>query len=69
MAAAPAREQLYFPPPVDSDYYKFLDVLEAKERTIAQHVREVAEAEVALIIEDYWLRDEFPMRSYESCRH
>jgi len=60
MAAAPARKQAYSPPPVDSDYYKILDVLDAKERTIAQHVREFAEAEVAPIIEDYWLRDEFP---------
>jgi len=60
MAAAPARKQLYSPPPVDSDYYKILDVLDEKERTIAQQVREFAEAEVAPIIEDYWLRDEFP---------
>jgi glutaryl-CoA dehydrogenase len=59
-AAAPARKQAYSPPPVDSDYYKILDVLDAKERTIAQHVREFAEAEIAPIIEDYWLRDEFP---------
>jgi alkylation response protein AidB-like acyl-CoA dehydrogenase len=51
---------LYSPPPVDSDYYKILDVLDAKERTIAQRVREFAEAEVAPIIEDDWLRDEFP---------
>jgi len=59
-AAPPARKQAYSPPPVASDCYKILDVLDAKERTIAQHVREFAEAEIAPIIEDYWLRDEFP---------
>jgi glutaryl-CoA dehydrogenase len=68
MPAASARKQAYSPPPVDSDYYKILDVLDAKERGVAQRVLTFAEAEIAPIIEDYWLRDEFPHESSVGCR-
>ena len=57
---APARKKAYSPPAVDSDYYKILDVLDPTERAIARRVRDFAEVEIAPIIEDYWLRDEFP---------
>ena len=60
ISGAPARKKAYSPPPVESDYYKILDVLEPTERAVAQRVRDFAEAEIAPIIEDYWLRDEFP---------
>jgi len=60
ISGAPARKKAYSPPPVESDYYKILDVLDPVERGVAQRVREFAEAEIAPIIEDYWLRDEFP---------
>jgi glutaryl-CoA dehydrogenase len=60
MVAAPARKKEYSPPPVDSDYYRILDVLDSQERAVAQRVRDFAETEIAPIIEDYWGRDEFP---------
>src|SRR5262249_41038044 len=59
-AGVSAHKKAYSPPPVDSDYYKILDVLEPAERTVAQRVRDFAEAKIAPIIEDYWMRDEFP---------
>ena len=36
-------------------------LLDAKERAVAQRVRDFMEAEVAPIIEDYWARDKFPL--------
>src|SRR5271165_5895174 len=47
-------------PPIDGDFYRIADLLDAKERVVAQRVRGFMEAEVAPIIEDYWARDKFP---------
>jgi glutaryl-CoA dehydrogenase len=47
-------------PPIDGDFYRIADLLDPKERVVAQRVREFMEAEVAPIIEDYWARDKFP---------
>jgi glutaryl-CoA dehydrogenase len=58
--AATARKSEYSPPPINGDYYYILDCLDAKERAVAQGLRDFAEKEVAPIITDYWARDEFP---------
>jgi len=50
----------YSPPPVDGDFYRITNVLDAKERVIVKRVRDFMESEVAPIIEDYWARDKFP---------
>jgi glutaryl-CoA dehydrogenase len=50
----------YAPPPVDGDFYRVTNVLDAKERVIVSRVRDFMESEVAPIIEDYWARDKFP---------
>jgi len=50
----------YVPPPVNGDFYRITAVLDDKERTVVEKVRAFMEAEVAPIIEDYWMRDEFP---------
>src|SRR5271167_828894 len=55
-----ARKTEYVAPPIDGDFYRIDDLLDAKERAVAQRVREFMEAEVAPIIEDYWVRDKFP---------
>jgi glutaryl-CoA dehydrogenase len=47
-------------PPIDGDFYRIDDLLDANERVVAQRVRDFMEAEVAPIIEDYWARDKFP---------
>jgi glutaryl-CoA dehydrogenase len=55
-----ARKAEYVAPPIDGDFYRIADLLDPKERVVAQRVREFMEAEVAPIIEDYWVRDKFP---------
>lgn len=50
----------YVPPPVNGDFYRITAVLDDKERAVVEKVRAFMEAEVAPIIEDYWMRDEFP---------
>ncbi len=55
-----ARKAEYLAPPIDGDFYRIADLLDAKERVVAQRVRDFMEAEVAPIIEDYWARDKFP---------
>ncbi len=55
-----ARKAEYVAPPIDGDFYRIDDLLDAKERAVAQRVREFMEAEVAPIIEDFWARDKFP---------
>ena len=55
-----ARKAEYVAPPIDGDFYRIADLLDPKERVVAQRVREFMEAEVAPIIEDYWARDKFP---------
>jgi glutaryl-CoA dehydrogenase len=55
-----ARKAQHVAPPVDGDFYRIADLLDPKERVVAQRVRNFMEAEVAPIIEDYWARDKFP---------
>jgi glutaryl-CoA dehydrogenase len=55
-----ARKAEHVAPPIDGDFYRIADLLDPKERIVAQRVREFMEAEVAPIIEDYWARDKFP---------
>jgi glutaryl-CoA dehydrogenase len=55
-----ARKAEYLAPPIDGDFYRIADLLDAKERVVAKRVRDFMEAEVAPIIEDYWARDKFP---------
>ena len=55
-----ARKAEHVAPPIDGDFYRIADLLDPKERVVAQRVREFMEAEVAPIIEDYWARDKFP---------
>ena len=58
--ASSARKAEHLAPPIDGDFYRIADLLDAKERVVAQRVRDFMEAEVAPIIEDYWARDKFP---------
>jgi glutaryl-CoA dehydrogenase len=60
MAAAPARERKYSPPPISGDFYRIADLLDPEERAVVKRVRDFMETEVAPIIEDYWGRDQFP---------
>ena len=55
-----ARKAEHVAPPIDGDFYRIADLLDPKERIVAQRVREFMEAEVAPIIEDFWARDKFP---------
>src|SRR5271157_2297535 len=55
-----ARKAKHLAPPIDGDFYRIADLLDPKERVVAQRVREFMEAEVAPIIEDFWARDKFP---------
>ena len=55
-----ARKAEHLAPPIDGDFYRIADLLDVKERVVAQRVRDFMEAEVAPIIEDYWARDKFP---------
>jgi glutaryl-CoA dehydrogenase len=55
-----ARKAEHVAPPIDGDFYRIADLLDPKERVVAQRVREFMEAEIAPIIEDYWARDKFP---------
>ena len=55
-----ARKAEHLAPPIDGDFYRIADLLDATERVVAQRVRDFMEAEVAPIIEHYWARDKFP---------
>lgn len=50
----------YVPPAVDGDFYRVTAVLNDDERKVVARVRAFMEAEVAPIIEEYWMRDAFP---------
>jgi glutaryl-CoA dehydrogenase len=50
----------YCPPPPDGDFYRIADILDESERAILKRVRDFMDREVAPIIEDYWVRDQFP---------
>ena len=58
--ATKAQRPEYSPPPPDGDFYRMLDLLDPKERAVAERVRAFMESEVAPIIGDYWGRDKFP---------
>jgi glutaryl-CoA dehydrogenase len=65
---APARNSEYAPPPVDGDFYKIVDVLDAKQRAVVKRVRDFMEREIAPIIEDYWARAKFPFETVAKLR-
>jgi glutaryl-CoA dehydrogenase len=60
---ATAREQTkqepQLPPP-DGDFYGIVGVLSREDRDLLSRVRAFMEEKVAPIINDYWMRDEFP---------
>lgn len=56
----PRQKQDYAPPPVNGDFYSVQHILSDEERKVVARVRAFMEAEVAPIIEDFWVRDEFP---------
>jgi glutaryl-CoA dehydrogenase len=58
-AAAAVQDRDAFPE-IDGDFYRIRDLLNEKERAVAQRARDFMEREIAPIIEDYWARDEFP---------
>jgi len=47
-------------PPIDADFYDISDRLSDEERTIQLKVRAFMEREIAPIVNEYWLHDEFP---------
>jgi glutaryl-CoA dehydrogenase len=47
-------------PPIDGDFYNLSHTLTAEERQLQLRVREFMESEVKPIVNDYWLRTEFP---------
>lgn len=47
-------------PEVNPDFYELSDKLTAEQRALQLKVRAFMEEEVAPIVNDYWLRDEFP---------
>ena len=50
----------YCPPLPDGDFYRIVNILDNSERDILKRVRDFMEREVSPIIEDYWVRDQFP---------
>src|SRR6478736_5150858 len=50
----------YSPPPPEGDFYRISKILEESERAVLKRVRDFMDREVAPIIEDYWVRDQFP---------
>jgi glutaryl-CoA dehydrogenase len=66
--AAAIREAEYVPPPVNGDFYRIADILDAKERAVLGRVRDFMEREIAPIIEDYWARAKFPFETVAKLR-
>ena len=50
----------YSPPPPEGDFYRISEILDESERAVLKRVRDFMDREVAPIIEDYWVRDQFP---------
>jgi glutaryl-CoA dehydrogenase len=48
------------PPHGGGDFYRIVDLLDAKGRATISRVRQFLESEVAPVIGDYWGRDQFP---------
>src|SRR6516162_2138723 len=61
-----ARKLDYSAPPADGDFYRIANLLDESESTIVKRVRDFMECEIAPIIDDYWARDKFPLRSFQS---
>jgi glutaryl-CoA dehydrogenase len=59
---APSQKVDYCPPPPEGDFYRIADILDETERAVLKRVRDFMDREVAPIIEDYWVRDQFPLR-------
>jgi glutaryl-CoA dehydrogenase len=57
---APSQRAEYCPPPPNGDFYRIANILDDDERAVVKRVRDFAEQDVAPIIEDYWVRDQFP---------
>src|SRR4029450_6257643 len=47
-------------PAPNADFYHFYELLSDKERKVLADVRTSMETKVQPIINDYWIRDEFP---------
>jgi len=47
-------------PPIDGDFYDVYHTLSPEHREIQLKVREVMETKIRPLVNDYWLRDEFP---------
>ena len=47
-------------PPPDGDFYEIVGTLSQEDRSLLSRVRAFMEEKVAPIINDYWMRDEFP---------
>jgi glutaryl-CoA dehydrogenase len=59
-ANKPERKTAAAAPPITGDFYGITSVLSAEDQAILQRVRAFMEAEVAPIINRYWIRAEFP---------
>lgn len=54
-----AKQEQQLPPP-DGDFYGLVGTLSQEDRDLVSQVRAFMEEKVAPIINDYWMRDEFP---------
>src|ERR1700745_294246 len=50
----------YSVPPIEGDFYRIGNLLNAADRAVVKRVRDFTEREIAPIIDDYWARDKFP---------
>lgn len=58
MLDGPGKEKVL--PEINPDFYELSDKLMPEQRALQLKVRNFMETEVAPIVNDYWLRDEFP---------
>ncbi len=52
-------------PPINGDFYHIEDKLSTEDRTVQLKVRDFMEKEISPIVNNYWLRDEFPFEIIE----
>lgn len=52
-------------PPINGDFYETSERLSPEDRALQLKVRKFMEEEIAPIVNDYWLRDEFPFQIIE----
>jgi len=57
LSSAPKKKDL---PPINGDFYHIEEKLSPEQRALQLQVREFMEREIAPIVNNYWLRDEFP---------